>query len=118
MSMRYEPYPVKRCVVCAMPFNSRPNTRRNGDVVWSIHCSWDCAMVTVHRKAKGRPMAKALAARSAKMAARYAAKLRAEFGVLSDREVALMKRAEKRGYDRGYQIAYCALKPRKKDTAA
>lgn len=57
-------------------------------------------------------MVNASRARSANMAARYAAKLRAEFGPLSDREVELMKRAEKRGYDRGYQSAYTATKPR------
>lgn len=107
--MKKQPWPIVRCEVCTRPFSQRPY-RKDGDMHFPKHCSWDCAQVTVRRNAKGKPITAACAARSLKMAARYGAMLRALFGDLTDREVELMRRAERRGYARGYQAAYTGKK--------
>ena len=107
--MRTTPWPVKRCKSCTRPFSARPRTVK-GRAVWPAHCSWACAQETVRKNTRGKPLAAALAARYTKSLARWKAQLTSDFGVLSDREVELMRREYQRGYNQGYAKAYAPLR--------
>lgn len=102
--MRQSPLPTRACKHCRTPFLSRPY-RAKGKVVWTLHCSWACKAITIKTQNAGKPLEKAIAARSALARQRWAARLGVEFGPLSDRELALLKLVQRQAYCRGYSKA-------------
>lgn len=102
---------LARCRHCGGPFRPRLIGKKPKQTV-TQHCSWTCSQATNRQQWTGKPLVAAIAGRVKKYQAIWTAKLEAQFGVLTDREVELMRRAELRGYRKGYQAAYAPLRRR------
>lgn len=99
--------PLQPCRTCGHDF--RPAR------VVQKYCHPRCFYLTLRSSQKGAVMAAATKRLHELTKARSRAKIAAEFGALSDREVALIKMALSRGYQRGY---HRARRENQRDTAA
>lgn len=113
--MRVTPYPMATCKVCGAPFRTTRRSRpRAGGSNLTEHCSSRCGHVSSAAKLRGQSMAQASAARSWTCRERFRHALLDQFGMLSDREVALLQAGRHRWYCKGFTAGVRAL--HKKDT--
>ena len=99
----------KACAICREPFT--PVKRSGG---WSRTCGKGrCrALLGVQTEAWRSGLAKARAARVAQRETRLRARAEAQFGPMSERELASWAWAEREGYDRGYNAFLAARRRR------
>lgn len=89
--------PTQSCQTCGHDF---PPSR-----IGQKYCKPGCFHLTLRSSQKGQIMAAATKRLHELTKERSRAKIAAEFGTLSDREIALIKMALSRGYMRGYHRA-------------
>lgn len=90
-------WPERLCEQCRKPYP--PNHRRQR------FCGRPCFGVWFGAVQRGRDMSALAQKRRAKALAQSRERIEREFGTLSDRELALIKLALRRGYLKGYRAA-------------